>query len=232
MKRILFAILLGLMPVLAGAAPITFLTTQYLTSAVGVAGAVFNSASDQSPPSALPLTNSALADDGTGIGAAAAFADVGVLIAQADALGSDDGASGAAGAEFVGTFGAPGGLVALLLDFTADAEVEDDGFAESLLRVIVLADATTVFDQLYSTTGVIQALIDLPIGALGTLNLQVAAVADAAGPLALASAGGAVIFSAQAVPEPGGAGLTVLAGLAVVVVTTHARRRRSAGPVP
>lgn len=225
MRKLLLIFLLALVPALVGAAPIVFLSTQYSTSAVGIAGVAFDAADGQSPPSSLPLTSFAIADDGAGLGAAAALADVGVLVAQAEALGSDEGATGSASAEFGATFLAPGGPIALTFDFTAEALVEDAGFASSLLRVLLLADATTVFDQLYATPGAVQALIDLPAGALGTLSLQLLAAAGASGPLALGSAGGAVTFAALAVPEPGSAMLVLMAGVSMLLVV----RRRSIG---
>jgi hypothetical protein len=217
MNRIVAALMLSLAMASAQAMPIVFTSTSYTTFALADVDGTLDTFDASSPPDPLPITSSASVTVDGGSATAEATADSLSLTASTDASSTGGVASASAVATFLGEFTTPGGLLSLLADFEDTTITGGTGLAGSLFAISLVVDGSTLFDQSFFSTELIDSDFPVPAGLPGTLEIVLISSVlssvdgDAASNLATAS----FALDAAAVPEPDTLAL-VFAGLGLL----------------
>jgi PEP-CTERM motif len=207
-KRILIAWLLSV-TIVAQAAPITFTTAQYDTTAIALAEAIADVKFDTSPPSTLPLLSSAVAVGVNDFAAASAFATSGGLLstfAEADSL--VEATTALAQSHFFGTFLGDGNLALHLVYEELTSTLGGGAFADASLFVLLTNTiggvTTTLFNDVFTSGGPIDLLYNVPVGGVSSLDLLLFGEANTTGPVQAAQSFSQVTFGGTIGDTPGG----------------------------
>jgi hypothetical protein len=192
----------------AQAVPIVFTSSTYTTDALADVDGTFDgpdSVTATLPPDALPIDSSASVTADGGAAEADATAASLSLSASTEASSAGGTALGSATATFLGMFTASEGLLSLLLDF--QDTTAGTGSAGSTLAVSVVVGGSSLFDQLFTSTELIDEDFLIPTGTGmvdGTLEITLISTsfAESAGDTASNEATVSFALSANAVPEP------------------------------
>lgn len=211
----------------ASAVPITFNSsefTAFISADLGdeTSGLITMS----NPPDTLPLFASAeLSDDGNS-STATSTANPGQFDVSTDTLSTGRFAIATAGAGFAGQFTGTGGRFDLSINFFDASDLFGDGIAGSELFVTLVSGGTTLFDQSFTTSQLIEQSFILGAGSSNLFDIQLISNSLSDGSMdnlisASNLASASFNINATPVPEPSMAWLMV-GGLALVGV---ARRR-------
>lgn len=211
----------------ASAIPITFNTSEFTAFVAADLGDESSGLTTMTnPPDALPLFASAeLSDDGNS-STAASTVNPGQFDVSTGALSTGRFAIATAGAGFSGEFTGTGDRFNFSIDFSNENEFFGDGSADAELFVTLISGGTTLFDQTFNTTQMIEQSFILSAGSSNLFDVQLISNSLADGSMddlisASNVAGASFNINATPVPEPSMAWLMV-GGLALVGV---ARRR-------
>jgi len=203
MKKFLLTVLLATSFAHVQAAPITFSNPQFRTAAIASVGDVEAAEFENSPPDALPLLTFAEVITVVDFAAAGAIGDSvlggGFLQTTSDVFAAGMSAFAFAAVHFVADFTGTGAALRLLLDLDTLSDQDGDGFADSLVEVLLVSQGVTLLDQLVTSPGSSRFSFDLNEGAPATLSVLLTNSA-----LATAGSGSAISslqFRVNQVPE-------------------------------
>jgi len=175
MKKYLLVILLAISFNQVQAAPITFSNPQIRTAAIASVDDVEDAQFATSPPDALPLLTFAEVITGIEFAAASAVGDSAVggsfLQTTSDVFAAGVSAFAFAAVNFVADFTGTGAPLRLLLDLDTLTDQEGDGFAESLIDVLLVSRGVTLLDEAVASSGVSRFAFELAAGAPATLSV-------------------------------------------------------------
>lgn len=195
MKRAIATVWLVLWASELWAAPINFISAEYITGSFATAEGISASHFDSSVLNGLPLLTSAFVTGALAAGTAdnsflGAFTQVDDAFANAGALAS---------AEFIGVFAAPD-FFRLALDFDSQSALSNPTTGtEGNLLVRLLNNGVIAFQQTLSASQHFDRLFDLEAGT-ATLDLLLTSSADATSGSALNLS--TVSFQTASIPEP------------------------------
>ncbi len=175
MKKFLLAVLLATSFNQLQAAPITFSNPQIRTAAVASVDNVEDAQFAISPPDALPLLTFAEVITEIDFAAASAVGDSavggGFLQTTSDVFAAGALTFAFAAVNFLADFTGTGAPLRLLLDLDTLTDQEGDGFAESLIQVLLMSRGGTLLDEEVASSGISRFAFDLAAGAPATLSV-------------------------------------------------------------
>lgn len=189
----------------AVAGPIVFTHSEYTVFASADLGANTEGPFTQtSPPAELPLLVDANLGDFNNSSSATGIANAGQFDVSTEAISLDAFAAAVAGAGFSGEFTGTGERVEFLIDFSNFNDVID-GMAGAQLFVTLLSDGISLFDEIFSSSQIVQQSFMLSAGTTNLFDIQLISSAEAEGSVAGTARGfnlASAAFGINAAPAP------------------------------
>lgn len=226
---LLSSVLLGFVA-FATAAPITFTDPNYsVTAIVGVDNSV-DSASDTSPPTAIPLNVDKSVSTGAGSAFASASAELGKLSAATNVSSTGGIADATSNSSFSGIIDDIfGGTYRLTFNFiTDDPIVGPNPSASSKLAVTIVSGLNTLYnEEFFSTSSLTDFIFSLTPGSTGLFDITLISSANSTSGSAsnIANVDFSINAGVNGVPEPHEGMLLLLGGLAMYNFIRRGRHR-------